>query len=155
MVDYALPDGRRHRAGPSRDIQGIGAWIRTLEGVRGTSDVGGGGHTRFMLTYASEGANPAFGQILVDVDDYTRIDPLIPRIVEHIEDIHPDGRAKVWKFVLGPGGDSLIEARFSGPDPVVLRRLAERAKAVYAREGALAIQDDWGEMVKNLSSAHQ
>ena len=65
-----------------------------------------------------------------------------------MEGHYPDGRAKVWKFVLGSGGTSDIEARFSGPDPVVLRRLAGQAKEVYAREGALGIQDDWGEMAK-------
>ena len=101
-----------------------------------------------MLTYSAASGDPAYGQILVDVEDYARIDPLLPRIFEHVESHYPDSRGKAWQFALGPGGGSLIEARFTGPDPVVLRRLAERAKAVYAREGAVGIQDDWGEMVK-------
>ena len=147
VVDYFLPQGsdiERTR----RDGLAIGEWIRTLDGVTGTNTVVGGGHLRFMLTYSGESGNPAYGQILVDVEDYARIEALMPRIFDHVENHYPDGRTKVWKFTLGPGGASLIEARFSGPDPVVLRRLAEQAKDVYASEGALAIQDDWGEMVK-------
>ena len=82
------------------------------------------------------------------MEDYSRIDPLLPRIFAHVESQYPDSRGKAWQFALGPGGGSLIKARFTGPDPVVLRRLAERAKAVYAREGAVGVRDDWGEMVK-------
>ena len=149
VVDYVLPQGT-DIGRTSGDAVGIAEWIRTLDGVTGTNTVVGGGHLRFMLTYAGESGNPAYGQVLVDVEDFTRIAALMPRIVEHVGNTYPDGRAKVWKFVLGPGGASQIEARFSGPDPVVLRRLAARAKAVYASEGALGIQDDWGEMAKVL-----
>lgn len=147
VVDYFLPQGSDIER-TSRDVVEIGEWIRTLEGVTGTNTVVGGGHLRFMLTYAAASGNPAYGQVLVDVEDYSRIAALLPRIVEHLESHYPDSRTKVWQFALGPGGGSLIEARFSGPDPVVLRKLAEQAKEVYAREGALGIQDDWGEMVK-------
>ena len=147
VVDYFLPQGSDIER-TSRDVGTIDEWIRGLEGVTGTNTVVGGGHLRFMLTYSGESGNPAYGQILVDVEDYARIAALMPRVLEHVGNHYPDGRAKVWKFVLGPGGASLIEARFSGPDPVVLRRLAEQAKEVYAGEGALAIQDDWGEMEK-------
>ena len=147
VVDYSLPRGSDIDR-TSGDVVGIGRWIRTLDGVTGTNTVVGGGHLRFLLTYSAASEDPAYGQILVDVEHHSRIAALLPRIVDHVESNYPDSRAKVWKFVLGPGGDSLIEARFSGPDPVVLRRLADRAKEVYAREGALGIQDDWGEMAK-------
>ena len=149
VVDFVLPQGTDIER-TSTEVVEIAKWIRTLDGVTGTNAVVGGGHLRFMLTYAATSGNPAYGQVLVDVEDYTRIEALMPRIVDRVQGTFPDGRAKVWKFVLGPGGDSLIEARFSGPDPVVLRRLAGQAKAVYAREGALGIQDDWGEMAKVL-----
>ena len=146
-VDYFLPQGSDIEQ-TTADVIGIGKWIRTLEGVTGTNAVVGGGHLRFLLTYSAASGDPAYGQILVDVEHYSRIAPLLAQIAERVENGYPDGRARVWKFVLGPGGASEIEARFSGPDPVILRRLAERAKEIYAREGALGIQDDWGEMAK-------
>ena len=147
VVDYFLPQGSDIER-TTADIVEIGEWIRTQEGVTGTNAVVGGGHLRFMLTYSAASGDPAYGQVLVDVEDYSRIDALLPRIFAHVESHYPDSRGKAWQFALGPGGGSLIEARFTGPDPVVLRQLAERAKAVYAREGAVGIQDDWGEMVK-------
>ena len=45
---------------------------------------------------------------------------------------------------MGPGGGSKIEAQFTGPDPAVLRRLANRAKEIMAGDTeAIAIKDDW------------
>jgi multidrug efflux pump subunit AcrB len=53
--------------------------------------------------------------------------------------------------MLGKPLPSKIEAVFRGPDPRVLRRLAEEAKAVFAEDAdAVAIKDDWREAVPVL-----
>jgi multidrug efflux pump subunit AcrB len=50
---------------------------------------------------------------------------------------------------IGPGRDSKIEARFSGPDPKVLRELADRAKAILRADPETKdVRDDWREPVK-------
>ena len=50
---------------------------------------------------------------------------------------------------IGPGRDAKIEARFSGPDPQVLRQLSEQAQAIMrANGGAVDIRDDWRSPVK-------
>jgi|GEM_PF-3225872 len=52
------------------------------------------------------------------------------------------------------GGGKKIEAAFRGPDPAVLRRLADEAKAIMAADpGAVAVQDDWREKVPVLRPA--
>jgi multidrug efflux pump subunit AcrB len=108
----------------------------------------GQGGLRFMLTYSPEEPNSAYGQLLVDVDDFRRIDPLVAELQEELTAAHPDAAIKVWKFMLGRGGGKKIEAAFRGPDPAVLRRLADEAKAVMAADpGAVAVQDDWREKV--------
>ncbi|MCG8426271.1 MAG: efflux RND transporter permease subunit [Chromatiales bacterium] len=147
VIDYTLPEST-DVAQTTQDIEKIGHWVRTLNGVTGTNAVVGGGHLRFMLTYSSESANPAYGQILVDVEHFSQIDSLLPVIQEHIDGHYPDSLAKAWKFVLGPGGGSLIEARFTGPDATILRQLSEKAKGVFAEAGAISVKDDWGEQVK-------
>ena len=73
--------------------------------------------------------NSAYGQILVDVEGYQAITPLLTTIREHIESNFPQAFTKVWKFNLGPGGGSAIEAKFTGQDPVILRELAEQTQA--------------------------
>ena len=149
VVDYTLMEGSAFQQ-TSRDLASIGKWIRGLEGVTGTNTVIGGGHIRFMLTYTAESGNAAYGQILVDVESYRQVEAMLPKIQSYIDRNYPDATAKAWKFVLGPGGGSLIEARFSGPDPVVLRQLSERAKSILVNAGAISVKDDWREMVKTI-----
>ncbi len=102
VVDYTLPEGT-DVANTTQNIAAIERWIGSIEGVTGTNTAIGGGHLRFMLTYSAESSNPAYGQILVDVDDYQRIEPVLIQIQQHINANYPDSLSKVWKFVLGPG----------------------------------------------------
>ncbi len=146
VIDYFLHEGSD--IGQTRtDMLKIADHVRRFEGVTGTNTTVGGGHLRFMLIYEAESDNPAYGQILVDVSDYTLINGLRTEIAAYLSETFPESNAKVWNFVLGPGGGSKIEARFFGPDAVVLRDLAGRAKAIYAEAGAVAIKDDWREQV--------
>ncbi len=116
--------------------------------MTGTNTAVGEGHLRFMLIYEGEDANSAYGQVLVDVENFSQIDDLRVELQAWIDDTFPDSSSKVWKFVLAPGGGSKIEARFFGPDPAVLRDLATEAKGLMADQGAIAIKDDWREQVK-------
>ncbi|WP_298970993.1 efflux RND transporter permease subunit [uncultured Roseobacter sp.] len=146
VIDYFLPQGT-DIAQTEADLLEIDAHVRGLENVTGTNMAVGSGHLRFMLIYESEDQNAAYGQILVDVADFRHIDALQSELQSYIDEAYPEATAKVWKFVLGPGGGSKIEAQFSGPDPVVLRDLATQAKAIMADKGAVAIKDDWKEQV--------
>ncbi|WP_299872550.1 efflux RND transporter permease subunit [uncultured Cocleimonas sp.] len=147
VIDYTLPQGTTFNKTNS-DLNEVSDWVRKLEGVTGTNRVVGGGHLRFMLTYSAESGNAAYGQLLVDVEDYQQITDLLPKIQTHLDSTYPNAISKVWKFVLGPGGGSLIQARFTGKDPVVLRELAEQTKSIYSKQGAISVKDDWREMVK-------
>jgi multidrug efflux pump subunit AcrB len=147
VVDYFLPEGTDITQ-TQVDLTEIAAHVRTLEGVTGTNTAVGGGHTRFMLTYASEDGNPSYGQILVDVEEYQQIEGLRPQIQTWIEANYLNSRTKVWKFVLGPGGGSKVEARFYGPDPQTLRGLSEQAETIMAQAGGIAVKNDWREQIK-------
>ena len=147
VIDYFLPEGT-DIGRTDKELAEIDDWVQQLDGVSSTNRVIGQGHPRFMLIYESQDANPSYGQILVDVEDYRVIDGLLTDIRKHIESNYLDASTKVWKFILGPGGGSKIEAEFTGPDPVILRELANQAKAFMLEEGAVAIKDDWREMIK-------
>ena len=123
--------------------------VRSIEGVESVATIVGSGTLRFMLTYAPEEPNSAFGQLIVEVEDYRTIPDLIQRIEEGIQAKFPDTLPIGRPFVLGPGGGSKIEARFRGPDPLVVRQLAEQAKSIMrADAGARDVRDDWREQVK-------
>jgi len=113
----------------------------------------GRGALRFILTYAPEMPNSAYGQLLVTVDDYRNITDLITQVRHHLDSQFPNAVTKVEKFRLGPGGTA-IEARFKGPDGDVLRGLGEQAMGIMrAHNNTGAISTDWGERVKVASVA--
>ncbi|MGI9355672.1 MAG: efflux RND transporter permease subunit, partial [Rhizobiaceae bacterium] len=149
VIDFTLPEGTNVDQ-TSTDIGEISEWVRKLDGVTGTNAVIGGGHIRFMLTYSGESANSAYGQILVDTNSWEEIGGLQQTIQSYLDETYPAATSKVWKFILGPGGGSKIEARFSGPDPIVLRALSERTKSLFIQAGAISVQDDWRGQVQVL-----
>ena len=131
-----------------KDITEIGAFVAGLDGVNTVQTTVGSGGLRYMLIYPPQSPNTSDAQLLIKVDDYQLIDDLMPQIQAYVDEGYPSAQGKVWRFQLGPGGGSKIEATFRGPDPVVLRDLAEQAKRIMADDGgALSIKDDWRQPV--------
>ena len=143
VVDYYLPEAtdiERTRD----DMIRMESYVRELNGVENVQTLVGKGALRYMLVYDAGPDNSSHGQLLVRTADYRLNDDLIGKIQTYADDSFPDGQAKAWKFQLGPGGGSKIEAGFSGPDAKVLRQLANKAKAIMAADGrAILIKDDW------------
>jgi len=147
VVDYWLPEGTDISV-TRNDMTELEAWMSDLEGVDEVQTLVGQGGVRFMLVYGPEAPNPAYGQFLIKAETYEDVGRLIPQLQAHIDDAYPDAQAKVWRFQLGPGGGSKIEAVFSGADPVVLRSLAAEATAAMAADGrAISIKNDWRQQV--------
>lgn len=143
MVHYWLNQGT-HITKTNADLSIIEKEILEFDGVTNVSTFVGQGAMRFLLTYTPEEANDAYGLMLVDVDDYKKIEDLIPKIQQYISEKFPDSQAFCRKFVLGPGDPSKIQARFRGPDLQVLRGLAKQAKDIMLAEpDATDVLDDW------------
>ncbi|MEO0398959.1 MAG: efflux RND transporter permease subunit [Pseudomonadota bacterium] len=147
IVDYYLPKGtdiERTR----EDMLRMERFAAEQDGVDHVHTLIGGSALRYMLTYSTGSNDSAYGQLLVKTEDYKLNDALIPIIQDYINNNFPDGIAKVWKPILGPGGGPKIEATFSGPDAAELRRIVNQAKAIMAADGdAILIRDDWGRQV--------
>ncbi len=147
VIDYWLPEGG-DVAKTKKDIQQVEDFVEALDGVEDVQASIGGGGVRFMLVYSPESANESYAQLLLKLDDYKKIDNLIPVIQEYLDKNYANAQAKVWRFQLGPGGGSKIEATFKGPDPKVLRELARQAKEIMVADGrALSVKDDWRQQV--------
>ncbi len=143
VVDYRLPEGS-DIARTDADIQVIENYVAGLESVQDVNALVGAGTLRYMLVYSPESSSSAYGQLLIKVSDYDAIDGLIPEIQTWLDANMPDSQAKVWRFQLGPGGGSLIEAEFHGPDPKVLHELSAQATAIMAvNPDTISVKTDW------------
>ncbi|MEZ8093058.1 efflux RND transporter permease subunit [Photobacterium swingsii] len=150
VVDVYLPQGSDIKR-TEQTIASIEQDVKQKAGITNITSFVGGGGLRFMLTYAPEARNPSYGQLLIDIDDYQNIAPLLIELQDELDEKYTDASIKVWKFMLGRGGGKKIEAGFKGPDSAVLRQLAEQAKAIMLNDDQLiAVQDDWRQQVPVL-----
>lgn len=131
------------------DVLKIDEYLHTLDGVVDTAIFIGGGATRFTLVYSPESPSSAYGQIIVTtktLDDIPRIEK---KLLDYTAINFPNSEPKTKPLRIGPGRDAKIEARLSGPDPVVLRQLSQQVQQIIADDGgAINIRDDWRQPVK-------
>lgn len=150
VVDYWLPQGTRIER-TQQDIEKIEAFVRALDGVVAVETSVGGGGIRYLLVYSPEQPNSSYAQLLIRTENYHQLDDLLVTVQAHLDKNYPNAQGKAWRFVLGPGGGSKVEATFRGPDPAVLRALADQAKGVMVADGgAVSIKDDWRQQVSTI-----
>ncbi|WP_262695657.1 efflux RND transporter permease subunit [Kordiimonas aquimaris] len=150
VVDYQLPEGT-DISQTTQDMLRLEKYVQGIDGVKHVQTLIGGKTLRYMLTYDAGSNNSADGQLLIKIDDYRKGDVIIPQLQVYMDDNFPSGLGKAWKFRLGPGGGSKIEAVFYGPEAKVLRSLANEAKAIMAADSdAVLIKDDWRRAVSYI-----
>ncbi len=143
LVDVFLP-ASTHIRETERFAEEIEGFIKSQPGVTHLASFIGGGGLRFLLVYSPESENRAYVQFLVEVDDADKIDGILATVQQELDQNHPDANAVAEKFLLGPGAGGRIQARFSGPDPTVLRQLADRAEEIIKSNGnAMGVRHDW------------
>ncbi|MEO0976443.1 MAG: efflux RND transporter permease subunit, partial [Pseudomonadota bacterium] len=121
-VHYWSPQGTDIRA-TEADLAEMEKVILADDRVEAVTSFAGGGATRFMLTYAPEDANPAYGHMLIRTKNRDDIDLLALDLRAQFGERFPGAQIITKRLVFGPGGGAKIEARFSGPDANVLKRL--------------------------------
>ncbi len=131
------------------DALEIAGFIREQAGVVQTATAVGGPHQRFTLVYDAREPTPVYAQIIVRTARLADI-PTVRRAVEtYMRNQMPWLDPVVKPMRIGPGRDAKIEARFSGPDPQVLRQLAEQAMEIMRLDGGgVDIRNDWRSPVK-------
>lgn len=148
FVDIYTPEGTDIRKTREKTFQ-VAEFLREQPGVVQTSSVIGGPHQRFTLVYDSKEASSAYSQLIVTTENRDQIPGIMKAVEEYMHSELPSLDPIIKALRIGPGRDSKIEARFSGPDAEVLRELAEQAKVIMRADAdAKDIRDDWRSPVK-------
>jgi len=157
FIDYRRPEGTRTET-VSADLKKLEQYLDTLSPVKSYATCVGQGPPRFAVSITPEPPTDAFGQVIVNVDNYKQINNLIHDLEPWFAENLPAGEPHIWKYINGPNADYDVEARFTGPNPKVLRNLAEKAKTIMrADPQTRSICDDWRErvMVQDISYSQQ
>ena len=148
QVEVQFREGNHIRE-TEKGVRKIEEHLLQLDGIEQVASAIGGGHPRFVLTYDTpvEAANQ-YANLLVTVDDYRIIDQLQDTLQHDLQEMLPDAVINVKKFNLGPALGGKIQLRINGPDPEMIRGMAEQAMAVFRAENAKAVRTEWGAKVK-------
>ncbi|AGI66738.1 RND/MFP-family efflux tansporter RND-component [Octadecabacter antarcticus 307] len=111
----------------SQDLARIEDWLLERDDVAAVTTSAGQGVTRFLLIYAPQLPEPSYGELVIRASDVDAI-PALRRDLDMFVAQHlPWARLMTKQTIYGPSVLADIEARFSGPDPDVLRALAIEA----------------------------
>ena len=150
FLDYWLPNGAKIEQ-TSADMRKVEQWLLKQPEVESISSYMGASAPRFSVTVEPEPLDPAYGQILINTKDYESISQLIERGDKWLQNTFPDAEPRFRALKLATSDKYAVEARFSGPDEVVLHQLADQAKAILATHpDAKYVRDDWRQESKVL-----
>jgi len=153
MIDYWAPQGTRIEV-VANDLKVLEEKLLADERVGNVAAFIGSGPPRFYLPVEPESANPAYGQLIVNLHDFREIDGLIKELTPWAAETFPDAMVPMRKFDVGPGQTWQFQYRISGPaiaDTELLRSLSEQVLDILRDEPlAGAMQIDWRQKVPKM-----
>lgn len=109
-----------------------------------TSFVGNGG-PRWWSNVSPDPKNASYALLIVQTKEANDSKAMIGRLQKTLRADVPGARFEVYRISSGKPAVMPVEVRVSGPDPAVLRRLAEQTKEVLRAIPQTAdVTDDWG-----------
>ena len=148
FVDLYTPEGADIRATRDKTLR-VSEFLREQPGVVQTTSVIGGPHQRFTLVYDSKEPSRSYAQIIVQTETREQIAAVQDAVATYMREQMPSLDPIIKSLRIGPGRDAKIEARFSGPEPHVLRELADQARSIMRDDPeSRDVRDDWRNPVK-------
>ncbi|QEE37400.1 efflux RND transporter permease subunit (plasmid) [Octadecabacter sp. SW4] len=135
-VEFQMPQGTDINV-TDREMKRLEQLILSEDKVTDVTTLVGRGASRFMLTYNPEQADASYGQLIVRVADAEAIPAMANRLNRDLPAEFPNALVRVEELVFGPPSGADVAVRFSGPDPVVLRQLADDALRIYEAAGTI------------------
>lgn len=150
FLDYWLPNGAKIEQ-TSSDMKKIENWLLEQPEVESISSSIGASVPRFSVTVEPEPLDPAYGQVLINVQNFQAISTLVERGDKWLLTEFSDAEPRFRGLKLATSDKYSVEARFSGPDVDVLHDLANQAKTIMATHPeAKYVRDDWRQQSKVL-----
>ena len=151
-IEYVMPDG----TSPNKvnyDLKEITTYLNKLPEVKMVVTSQGMTPTRYCLVRAMGDAGDNYGEFIVNFEDYDTMVRMKPVLEKYLHENYPDAYMRIRKYNLSIKSSHNVEVEFKGPDPAVLLRLSEQAKAIMLKNpytDKYSINDDWNPMGKSL-----
>ena len=150
LVDYRMPEGTSIQA-IAKDLEGIERQLMADSRVAGVASFIGAGPPRFYLPVDPEPNAPNYAQLVVNVNDYRDVRPIMSSLAPWLRDHYSEALSLLRPFALGPGNTWKFEVRISGPALAsgdMLRSLAAKGAAILRDNPQTgALQTNWQQRV--------
>lgn len=152
MVEYYLPA----QSSPDRvrhDLLEMSDWLKQNPKIERVAASMGSAPAHYCLVRPMTSGGDCYGELMVDCKDYDTVVEQIPAIRDTLRTRYPDAYIRIRKYNFSITTTHTVEARFSGPDPAVLRGLAQQAEEVMRRcpyVDPYSVQNNWKPKGKTL-----
>jgi len=148
-VEYYLPQGSDINA-VEEDITEIQKDILNMDGVHAVTGSIGRPPARYLLMRGMSKGGANYGELIIETDNTERVPTLIPEIEDYLNKNYPNAFTRVLEYGAA-FADADIEVEFTGPDPAVLKDLANQAKQIFLEEpAAIHVTDNWKNQTKKI-----
>lgn len=145
VVEYFAP----HQTNPDqvrRDLLDMSRLVKQNPNVERVAASMGSAPARYCLVRPMTSGGGCYGELIVDCPDYETVVEELPKIRRMLREKYPDAYIRARKYNFSISSTHTVEVEFTGPDPAVLRNLAEQAEAVMRRSkyvDAYSVQNNW------------
>jgi multidrug efflux pump subunit AcrB len=146
LVDVTLPQGSSIET-TQATVMKVEKWFRGQPETKIVSSYIGGGAPRFWLAYNPDLPVPNFAKMIILTPSPKERDKLIFRFRQQAAaGLAPEARLRANRFVFGPYSPWPIAFRILGPDPTVVRTIADQVLAkMEANPHVRQANEDWTE----------
>lgn len=124
----------------------VEAWLAKQKEAHIVTAYIGQGAPRFFLAMSPELPDPAFAKVVIRTDSQEEREALKLRLRGAVAaGLAPEAQVRVSQLVFGPYSPYPVAYRVSGPDPAVLRGIADKVEAqLQASPMMRTVNRDWG-----------
>ncbi len=145
LVEVQMPYGTSITQTSSAAAK-VEAWLAKQEEARIVTAYVGQGAPRFFFSVGPELPDPSFAKIVIRTDNQQEREALKHRLRQAIADgLAPEAQVRVTQLVFGPYSPYPVAYRVVGPDPDILRNIANQVQQVMAASPMMrTVNTDWG-----------
>ena len=151
LTEIQMPEGTSIEA-TTAAAQKVESWIKQQPEAKIVTTYIGQGAPRFFFSYNPELPDPSFAKIITLTADPEARDKLKWRFRQAVADgLAPEARVRISQLVFGPYNLYPVDFRVMGPDPAILRDIADKVQGVMrANVNTREVNQDWGQRVPKV-----
>lgn len=150
LVEYYLPEGSDIKS-VERDLDKLEDYLLEQNEIFNVTTSLGATPARYTFLRPFNMTSQNYGEIIADTENYDAALEYGPKLQAYLDQNFPQATVRV-RYYSPISTEYQIEAKFSGPDPEILRILADEAqKIMEAEPSAIKATNNWKNKVKIIN----